>query len=503
MGKRVSRFDFCHLDHARVKSTLQGFLTVGGRLTRVGVLDYYRADGSVYRELRLPEEVFKADSLRTLEMVPVTDLHGGMVSPDNVQALGVGIVHADVAGGDDGPYVTGSATIQRADTIKAVQSRQRTELSPGYQCYVEDAPGEWDGSAYGLGPQKYDGIQRDIAYNHLAIGPKDWGRSGPGVALRMDGLEKMGAFARCDHGSGGLGDFIRDRLSLLNRTENEIAGALQITTFELGMLLDGFTLPDRAMLDKLSGLIDVPTDRLEGMIPAADKGEAFVSRKRDSGAPAVREDIPMKKITIIMDGFSYEVEIAEPLAANFNTSLEKLRVDAGKLSAVEGKLAASEKETGDLKTKLDAATDPTALQLHINARTQLVQDAKKIAPELTLDDRADDRTVKITALVANGFAADMFTEKTDGGFIDGCFASAVLKSGTATPPVPLHVVPGPEMRSDDKGTPKPSDLETPVDATQCTSAHADAAHNRMIQRNRDLSSKPFANGMTKEQAERR
>jgi len=157
MPQLVERFDFTRLDAARVKQTSHGFLTLAGRLTRVGVLDYYRADGSLYRELRHPEDVFDARSLNTLAMSPVTKLHGGMVNPDNVQALQVGIVGADVQGRADGPFVTGSATIQRADTIKGVLAKDLTELSPGYRCFVEDGASTWDGSAFGLGQQRYDG----------------------------------------------------------------------------------------------------------------------------------------------------------------------------------------------------------------------------------------------------------------------------------------------------------------------------------------------------------
>ena len=93
-GKKTSveRFDFARIDAARVTETPQGFLRVSGNLTRVGVLDYHRADGTVFRELREPAEVFRADSLATMRMVPVTDLHGGMVGPGNVQALQVGMI---------------------------------------------------------------------------------------------------------------------------------------------------------------------------------------------------------------------------------------------------------------------------------------------------------------------------------------------------------------------------------------------------------------------------
>ena len=493
MGKRVSRFDFHRLDAARVKSTSQGFLTVAGRLTRVGVLDYYRQDGSVYRELRLPEEVFRADSLSTLAMAPVTDLHGGMVNPDNVQALGVGIVGADVEGGNDGPFVTGSATIQRADTIKAVKARTRTELSPGYECWVQDEGGTWDGSAFGLSKAlKFDGTQRDITYNHLAVGPKDWGRAGPDVALRMDGLSKMGAFARCD--GSLLGEFVRTR-----RSDADIAAELQITAFELGLLLDGFSRFDAAMLDKLSGAISVPTEQLAGLIPDDQRPQAE-SRKQDSGVPAVitKGHVAMKKMIIVVDGMQFEVEIAEALAPTFEGALDKLRTDAAQLPEVQGELAVATKATTDLQGKLDAATDPAAIQTAINDRTQLVQDAAKIAPELTVDAAQDSRTVKVAALVASGFAADMFTDKTDAAFIDGVFTAAVHKADAAPAPAPTLVAPGPKMDGSSTQTSTPAVLESPFSADQCTSQHADAARERMMQRNRDASSNKITQAMSRE-----
>ncbi len=501
MRSLVERFDFARLDAASVQETSQGFVTLAGRLTRVGVLDYYRADGSVYRELRHPDDVFDAASLATLAMAPMTNLHGGMVNPDNVQALQVGIVGHDVRGRQDGPFVTGSATVQRADTIKAVLAKDLTELSPGYRCFVEDGPATWDGSAFGLGQQKYDGRQRNIDYNHLAIGPRDWGRSGRDVALHMDSLQTGAAFARCDH-AGGMGGFIRDRLSLLNRPQGELASALGVELIEFGMLLDGFITPTAAVLEKLSGLIDVPVEQLEGMIPASEKGEAFVSRKRDSGDPAeiTIGQIPMKKITIVMDGISYEVEIAEPLAATFVAQHDKMRTDAASLPGVQGELLAAKTSATDLKVKLDAATDPAAVAGAIAARTKVIQDAKTIAPDLAIDEHADDNTIKIAALVACGYEAAEF-EKCDAGFVSGCFAGALRAAPVAGPAPTLAPVPGPSMHTDGKTAPTADELKTPINATGCTSAHSDAARDRMIARNRDRSAADL--DMTKATAQQR
>ncbi len=499
MPSLVERFDFTRLDAARVKQTSHGFLTVAGRLTRVGVLDYYRADGSTYRELRHPEDVFDAASLATLAMSPVTDLHGGMVNPDNVQALQVGIVGHDVQGRSDGPYVTGSATIQRADTIKAVVAKRRTELSPGYRCFVEDSPGTWDGSAFGLGQLDYDGRQRNIDYNHLAVGPKDWGRSGRADALHVDSLDSGAAFARCD-GHNGLGGFVRDRLSLLNRPAAEIASALGLDLIEFGMLLDGFITPTAATLEKLSGLIDVPADQLEGMIPASEKGEAFVSRKRDSGEPAVNIlETPIMKKQVVIDGTQFEIEIADAVAPTFDSMLEKIHNDAKALPEVQGKLLAAEKSNGDLQVKLDAATDPAAVAGAIAKRTTVITDAKRIAPEHTPDERADDNEIKIAALVASGYKAEDF-ETCDAGFVDGCFAGA-LRAAPAGPAPTLATVPGPRMHADGKPALTPEQLKAPISAVGCTSQHSDAARNRMIARNRDLAAGEL--DMTKAAAQKR
>ena len=161
-----------------VSKTPQGFLRIDANLTRVGVLNYRRADGSVFRELRLPEEVFRADSLSSMRGAPVTDLHPReLVTPSNVTSHQRGHVADDVR--EDGRFVRAQVVVQDAGLMKRVQAGERKELSPGYTCEVEAKSGEWRG-------QKYDGIQRNIVYNHVALGPTGWGRSGSEVSLKLD-----------------------------------------------------------------------------------------------------------------------------------------------------------------------------------------------------------------------------------------------------------------------------------------------------------------------------
>ena len=178
----VHRFDVATLGNA--ERTPQGFLKIPAYLTRVGVLEYRRADGSVVRELRPRDEVMRARSLATLSAAPVTDLHPTqMVTPKNVRELSIGHVSDEVRA--DGAMVAAHVTIQEAGAIAAVESGQRRELSCGYQCRIDATPGVYEG-------QPYDQVQRDITYNHVAIGPRNWGRAGRDVALRVDGAAADG-----------------------------------------------------------------------------------------------------------------------------------------------------------------------------------------------------------------------------------------------------------------------------------------------------------------------
>lgn len=172
----VNRYDFVPLGKA--KRTPQGFLRFNANLTRTGVLEYRRADGSIQRELRHPDEVFKDESLATLSDAPLTDLHKEMVSPENYHELSVGDVSEKID--HDDIYVNGHVTIKRADMIRKVGNGEAKELSPGYRCDIDPTPGVYKG-------ESFDVIQRNIIYNHVGIGPEGWGRSGSEVALRLDG----------------------------------------------------------------------------------------------------------------------------------------------------------------------------------------------------------------------------------------------------------------------------------------------------------------------------
>lgn len=156
-------------------------MRVRARIARTGVLRYRDGDGREWGEYRSPEEVFAAESLATLRGATVTDLHPqGLVTAASYRDLGRGHTHDDVAA-EDGRYVVATLAVNDADLARKVLDGERRDVSAGYTCEVDPTPGVTPEG------ERYDGVQRAIRFNHVALGPRGWGRSGAEVGLRMDG----------------------------------------------------------------------------------------------------------------------------------------------------------------------------------------------------------------------------------------------------------------------------------------------------------------------------
>lgn len=167
----------------KAERTPQGGIKVPANLTRVGVLLYREPGGAIRREFRPPDEVFSTDSLATLAHAPVTDGHPpGPVTPENFKAVSVGHVAEDVR--PNGQHVSSNLLIQDAPVIAKIDASELKELSCGYVCDLDETPGIWQG-------EPYDAVQRNIRYNHVALGPSGWGRAGASVSLRLDARDAI------------------------------------------------------------------------------------------------------------------------------------------------------------------------------------------------------------------------------------------------------------------------------------------------------------------------
>ena len=161
-----------------MRRTGAGGMVLDAALTRSGIFSYPGpTPGTAIREFRPAEEVFKADSLASLRDLPVTDRHPapGKVTPENVRQFRRGHVSGEAR--QDADKVAAALVIDDAELMSAVERRDRTEISCGYNCDTENTPGVFEGQAY-------DRVQRNIRYNHVAVVER--GRAGSEVRLRLD-----------------------------------------------------------------------------------------------------------------------------------------------------------------------------------------------------------------------------------------------------------------------------------------------------------------------------
>lgn len=171
------RIESGRLDKAQ--RTPGGGFRIPAAVGRTGVLVYRKADGSEWREYRPPEEAFAADSLASLRAATVTDLHPTReVTPETYRAVVRGHV-GDEAKADD-EHIVAPLYIQDAELIRGIEAGERREVSAGYHVDLDLTPGTAPSGEH------YDAVQRNIRYNHIAVGPVGWGRAGSSVALRLD-----------------------------------------------------------------------------------------------------------------------------------------------------------------------------------------------------------------------------------------------------------------------------------------------------------------------------
>lgn len=155
-----------------------GWLKAPAFLTRTGVFTYHRADGTEVKQLRLPEEVFAPSTLKSFEMVPVTDDHP--FSPLNAETTKlhqIGQVGEKLI--QDGKFVKANVMITDSRAVKQILDGDKVELSCGYFAEDDCTPGQYNG-------EHYDSIQRNIRGNHVALLRPGQSRGGPELKLRLD-----------------------------------------------------------------------------------------------------------------------------------------------------------------------------------------------------------------------------------------------------------------------------------------------------------------------------
>jgi uncharacterized protein len=151
---------------ANIHRTADGYLAASPRIARTGIQVYRGWEMGVpekdtVRIYRPESEVFAPDSLRSYAHKPVTNDHPReAVTSDNWRKYAVGHTADEIL--RDGGFIRIPLMISDADTVRDVDEG-KIELSLGYTMEMDWTPGETPQG------EAYDGVQRNIRANHLAI----------------------------------------------------------------------------------------------------------------------------------------------------------------------------------------------------------------------------------------------------------------------------------------------------------------------------------------------
>lgn len=159
-----------------VRSHKDGYKIVRGRIARTGLQGYLRHElgdaapmgnpNDVLQIYRPADEVFSDDALNGWSHVPVTlDHPSELVTPDNVTDYAIGEVTSKARVDADGGWLELEWVVKDAAGIAAADATHK-QVSGGYTADIDFTAGVTDDG------QHYDGVQRAINPNHLALVPR-------------------------------------------------------------------------------------------------------------------------------------------------------------------------------------------------------------------------------------------------------------------------------------------------------------------------------------------
>jgi len=369
---RVKRFDFTTTIEGTFK-TDEGFMWVTAPVSRTGVFLYMNSDGSLRRELRHPDDVFKRDSLDTLKLKPVTDDHPSeLVTPENDSRLSVGSVGESVYA--DGPRMMATFIVRDKAMIQSIEDGKR-ELSLGYSVVLEEESGEFEGEAY-------DFRQTEVRYNHLAI--VDEARAGAVASIKLD----SGDAFLCTDGAAP------------SNSPNQPTGGDPMSRL-VKVNLDGIEYEAEPEVAKALAAATKRADEAETKAKDAEEEakKADEEMQKEKGR-ADQLDADLKKasspeaIAARVDARASLVATATRVIADFNA--DGMDEDAIKRAVI---LAVNSDTAEDLGKRLDAADSA-----YLSARFDAVVEALP---------SADDAALAASAAIAAGTRADAGNQGKD------------------------------------------------------------------------------------------
>ena len=289
----VSRYDYGQV--TKSETTDEGYLKVWCKAARVGTQLYTRGDGAQVREYRPEEEVAKPESLASFGMKAVTMGHPPvLLDTENTKVHQIGHAGSQVRFSDG--FVEIALLITDEKAISSIKRGDAQEVSAGYRVDYDPTPG--------VTPQgeSYDGVQRNIRVNHIAVVPK--GRAGREVRLLLDSVDRNDAVAYTEPPSNSpvisMARITLDGLDL--EIPAEAAGAVQSfvkdanrAKAELQSKLDEQEEQIQAVVtenEETHGRLDAALERIEELEKKASEFET-----RDDSA-AINEAVNDRLLTL-------------------------------------------------------------------------------------------------------------------------------------------------------------------------------------------------------------
>lgn len=178
MSETSFRYDVAPIEKYEV--TPEGYLRTWATIARAGVQMYTDAGGGVRREYRPEEEVGSPESLASFAGKAVTFEHPpALLDSSNTKDYQIGFSGTEVV--YDNGFVRAVMTITDKEAIERIMRGDAKEVSAGYRVQFDPTPG------IASNGEHYDGIQRMIDGNHIAVVRR--GRAGPQVKLHLDRLD--------------------------------------------------------------------------------------------------------------------------------------------------------------------------------------------------------------------------------------------------------------------------------------------------------------------------
>jgi hypothetical protein len=347
-----------------------GFLRGDAFVTRVGVFDYLNSDGTTRKELRHPDDVFSADSLATLSMIPITAGHPPyLLDAATVRKHTVGTTGEKAQ--PEGSFVRSTVQVQDAEAIGKVESNEMRELSCGYRCDKDETPGVTQGIPGIPDGLHYDLRQTNIQYNHLAL--TELGRAGPECSVpRMDGL------------SGDTAVMVLDSNDRPNPTPSPRLDSWS-GNMDAVIRIDGIEYKTTEQAAQAFRQYAERTDKA-----AADAAAAATEAKTNLEKEKARADAAEEKAK------KAETERADALKPE---SIQKIVTDRVALEKIAVKVLGEKTEDGT-DIKVDAMTD-------LEIKTAVI---KKTAPTANLDGKEE---AYISARYEHAIESLPETERTD------------------------------------------------------------------------------------------